>query len=202
MRGRLRVGCGRYPSVHGARALRLSLRRKGAALGRRQLLRAPPRSPRSRCRWRTYWSTHSTGHHGVSRATGGATAVGTQEVGMRAHISCSIWRCPRTPGAFYLQARSATHLATRYHVGADEVGEVRGRSLPRLPCELQVAPLHRAPSALVFFHRNARRDDWRRSSHVRLRTPQFQYCFVEIRRVTRLRTVRRFAVSSWDPGSQ
>ena len=91
MRGRLRVGCGRYPSVHGARALRLSLRRKGAALGRRQLLRAPPRSPRSRCRWWTYWSTHSTGHHGVSRATGGATAVGTQEVGVRAHISCSIW---------------------------------------------------------------------------------------------------------------
>ena len=124
------VGCGRYPSAHGARSLRLSLRRKDAALGRPQLLRALPRSPRSRCRWLTYWSTHSTDHHGVSRARGGPTAVTTQEVGVRAHISCSIWRCPRTPGAFYLQARPATHLATRYHVGADEVGEVRRRSPP------------------------------------------------------------------------
>jgi hypothetical protein len=66
--------------------------------------------------------------------------VGTQEVGVRAHISCSIWRCPRTPGAFYLQARPATHLATRYHVGADEVGEVRGRSPPAFHANCMARP--------------------------------------------------------------
>ena len=51
-----------------------------------------------------------------------------------------MWRRPRTPGAFYVQARPAAHLDPRYDVGADDVGEGPGAWSPHLLCELRGHP--------------------------------------------------------------
>ena len=51
-----------------------------------------------------------------------------------------MWRRPRTPGTFYVQARPAAHLDPRYDVGADDVGDGPKAQPPHLLRELRAHP--------------------------------------------------------------